>query len=157
VQVALKGSKGLVNIGDGWKSADDLGDQRRASRFILRISQSYKSPAALAQQLASLVKDFKQDGETYVAQLSGKQANEVDAPLSSLRGGGGGGREMTNAKATVTFWIRDGALEKLQVHSTGTITRGGNDLDVDRTTTVEIRDVGNTKVELAEDLKKKLQ
>ena len=156
VRVALKGGKGLVNIGEGWKSADDLADQRRTARFVTRIVGGFKSPAALAQQLATLTKNLKQDGETYIAQLIGNDANEVNAPLSSFRGGGGG-REMTNAKATVTFWIRDGVLEKLQVRSTGTISRGGNDMNVDRTTTVEFRDVGNTKVELPEDLKKKLQ
>ena len=32
----------------------------------------------------------------------------------------------------------------------------GNDIDVERTTTVETKDVGNTKVEIPEGAKKKL-
>src|SRR5579864_7613578 len=34
VQFVLKGSAGVMNIGEGWKSADDLADQRRAGRVM---------------------------------------------------------------------------------------------------------------------------
>ena len=34
---------------------------------------------------------------------------------------------------------------------------GGNPMDVDRTTTVEITNVGTTKIEVPDDAKKKLQ
>ena len=38
----------------------------------------------------------------------------------------------------------------------GKVSFNGNDRDVDRTTTVEIKDVGTTKVEVPEGAKKKL-
>ena len=38
----------------------------------------------------------------------------------------------------------------------GKVSFNGNDRDVDRTTTVEIKDVGTTKVELPEGAKNKL-
>jgi hypothetical protein len=37
------------------------------------------------------------------------------------------------------------------------VSRGGNDMDMDRTTTVVISNVGTTKVEVPDDAKKKLQ
>ena len=39
---------------------------------------------------------------------------------------------------------------------TGKFTFNGNDREVDRTTTVEIKEVGTTKVDVPEDAKKKL-
>ncbi len=57
----------------------------------------------------------------------------------------------------MTFWVADGKLTKYQFHVTGSIDRGGNPMDMDRTTTVTIKDVGATKVEVPDDAKKKLQ
>ena len=51
---------------------------------------------------------------------------------------------------------KDGVLSKFEFKVTGTMNFNGNDIDVDRTTTVEIKDVGNTKVEVPEGAKKKL-
>jgi hypothetical protein len=64
---------------------------------------------------------------------------------------------VSNAKGTVTFWLTDGKLVKFQTHVTGTVSFNGNDRDMDRTTTTEIKDVGTTKVEVADDAKKKLE
>ena len=36
------------------------------------------------------------------------------------------------------------------------VSFNGNDRDVDRTTTIEIKDIGSTKVEVLDDAKKKL-
>ena len=44
-----------------------------------------------------------------------------------------------------------------QFHVSGTVSFNGNDRDMDRTTTVEIKDVGTTKIEVPDDAKKKLQ
>jgi hypothetical protein len=38
----------------------------------------------------------------------------------------------------------------------GTVSFNGNDRDVDRTTTVQIKDVGTTKLQVSDDAKKKL-
>jgi hypothetical protein len=56
----------------------------------------------------------------------------------------------------VKFWIQDGVLTKYEFKVTGKVNFNGNDRDVDRTTTVEIKDVGATKVEVPDDAKKKL-
>ena len=52
--------------------------------------------------------------------------------------------------------VKDGALVKYEFHVTGTVSFNGNDFDSDRDTTVEIKDVGATKVEVPEAAKKKL-
>lgn len=66
----------------------------------------------------------------------------------------GGGPTISNAKGSVKFWLRDGELAKYQAQ--GRMTWNENEVDIDRETTVEIRDVGTTKVELPAAAKAKL-
>ena len=48
------------------------------------------------------------------------------------------------------------AAPKDDVKVQGKVSFNGNDRDVDRTTTVEIKDIGSTKVQVPDDAKKKL-
>ena len=54
------------------------------------------------------------------------------------------------------FWLKDGLLTKYEFNVKGTMSFNGNEFDNDRTTTVEIKNVGSTKVEVPEEAKKKL-
>ena len=64
--------------------------------------------------------------------------------------------DVTGGKGTATFWTKDGALSKYSYNVKGTVSFNNNDRDVDRTTTVEIKDVGTTTVTIPEEAKKKL-
>jgi len=55
----------------------------------------------------------------------------------------------------VKFWAKEGVLSKYEFKLQGKMSFNGNDTDVDRTTTVEIKDVGTTKVTVPEEAKKK--
>ncbi len=63
---------------------------------------------------------------------------------------------VSDAKGSVKFWVKDGALTKYEFKLKGSIKFGDNDFPVDRTATVEIKDVGTTKVEVPDAAKKKL-
>jgi hypothetical protein len=52
--------------------------------------------------------------------------------------------------------VKDGTLSKYQVKVQGTVSFNGNDRDIDRTTTVEIQDVGSTKVDVPSEAVKKV-
>jgi hypothetical protein len=69
---------------------------------------------------------------------------------------GGEGPTVTNATGSVKFWLKDGALAKYEFKVKGTVSFNGNDFENDRTTTVEIKDVGSTKIEVPDEAKKKL-
>ena len=77
--------------------------------------------------------------------------------MSLGRGGAAGANSPTysNAKGSVTFWIKDGSLSKYQIKIQGTVSMNGNDREVDRTTTTEIKNVGTTQVEASDEAKKK--
>ena len=62
------------------------------------------------------------------------------------------------AKGSAKFWVKDGVLSKYQYNVQGKLTVGEDkrEVEINRTTIVEIKDVGNTTVKLPEEAKKKL-
>ena len=114
--------------------------------------QDYKAPAAQAVELAEQAKDLKAEGEV----CTGALAEDGVKALMTFRRGGGTGPEISDAKGTVKFWVKDGVLTKYEYHVQGKMTFNEREMDVDRTTTVEIKDIGKAKIEVPEEAKKKL-
>jgi len=157
-QFVAKGTNAAVKTQDnGWQSAaealaDNGGGFNRAG-FLARMAQNYRTPAVEASDLAKQTKELKA-GEKGI---SGDLTEDGAKSLLTFRRRGGGGPEISNAKGSITFWLADGKLTKYQYHVTGTMSFNGNDRDVDRTTTTEIKDVGTTKIEVPDEAKKKLE
>jgi len=153
----LKGGKGAVKRPDqDWQSLADLAADSgsdRGHQFLVRRLQNLKAPAAEVADLLSKAKDLKQEGDVYSGQLTEEGAKEL---LMAGRRRGDDAREPKNAKGSVKFWTKDGLLTKYELKQQGTISFGGNERDIDGTTTVEIKDVGKTKLEVPEAAKKKL-
>ena len=153
----LKGGKGAVKRPDqDWQSLADLAADSgsdRGHQFLVRRLQNLKAPAAEVADLLSKAKDLKQEGEAYADQLTEEGAKEL---LMAGRRRGDDAPEPKNAKGSVKFWTKDGLLTKYELKQQGTISFGGNERDIDGTTTVEIKDVGKTKLEVPEAAKKKL-
>ncbi|MGE3311664.1 MAG: hypothetical protein AB7O66_16985 [Limisphaerales bacterium] len=100
------------------------------------------------------IPELKADGAGLSGELSegmAKQLLTLRRPTAENRG-----PEVRNAKGSATFWIQDGVLSKYQYKVSGTMSFGGEDRDVERTTTVEISGIGSTKVDAPEAAKKKL-
>ncbi len=155
-EAVLKGGKGAIKLEEGWKSLseaaeDDGSGQFNRGRFAARMLQNFKAPAAEAADLAEKTKDLKGSDGVYSGELTPEGAKE----LLTFRGFGGN-PEVSGAKGSAKFWLKDGALAKYEYRVQGTVSFNGNDRDVDRTTTVELKDVGTTKVTVPEDAAKKL-
>ena len=88
----------------------------------------------------------------YSSDLTEEAAKQL---LSFGRPGGGGGPEISNAKGSARFWVKDGVVSKFDFKVQGKVSFNGTDRDVDRTTTVEIKDVGTTKVTVPDEAAKK--
>jgi hypothetical protein len=158
-EAVLTTGKGAIKTEDGWQSLadaakDDGGGGFNPTRFLAMRLQNYKTPSAEAADLADKAKELKKDGDA----ISGDLTEDGAKGLLSFRppGGGGDGPQVSGAKGSVKFWVKDGALTKYQFNVQGTVSFGGNDREVNRTTTIEIKDVGTTKVEVPDDAKKKL-
>ena len=169
IEIVRKGDKVAFKTPDGWQSLEDLrqqggqggGQGQGRGRFMGGFLRGVRMPADEAANLASKAKDLKKDGDAYAADLTEEGAKEMLFPRP--RGGnnaGGQGNftppEPTNAKGTVKFWVKDGQLSKYEYNVKGQMSFGGNDIDIDRTTTIEIKDVGSTKVEVPAEAKGKL-
>jgi hypothetical protein len=152
-EMVLKGDKGAVKPPDGdWESLSDLANAEGRERFLGMMARGFKAPAAQAQELGSGVKELKLADGVYSGDLT------EDGAKAMLRFGPrrNGGPEISNAKGSTKFWVTDGRLSKYQFSVQGTVNFNGEDHDIQRTTTVEIKDVGTTKVTVPEGAKKKL-
>lgn len=156
-EAVLKGGKGAVKTQDGWKSLAELEDSQGGpggGRFFARTLQNFTAPTKQAEELAGKVKELKVDGDAIVGDLTEEGAKSL--MTFGGRGGGGNGPDISGAMGKVKFWVKDGVLTKYQTKVSGTVSFNGNDRDIDRTTTVEFKDVGTTKLEVPEEAKKKL-
>ena len=165
IEAVKKGDKGAVKTDEGWQSFDEAqqaaaqGGQGGFGRgtFAAMRARNMKLPAEEAQDLASKAKELKKSGDAYESDLTEAGAKD----LLTFRGFRGGNNnftppEPTNTKGTVKFWTKDGQLAKYQYRVQGTMSFNGEDREIDRTTTVEIKDVGSTKVEVPADAKGKI-
>jgi len=154
----LKGDKGVVKTDEGWKTADELGQPGGGRGGMMgRMLLNTKPPADDVESLVGKVKDLKVADGAISGDLTEKGAQEL-LRFRRPRAGQDAPPPPKNAKGSVKFWLKDGVLAKYETKVQGTVTFGQDqqERDIDRTTTVEIKDVGTTKVEVPEDAKKKL-
>jgi hypothetical protein len=157
IEAFAKAGKGAIKTEDGWKSLDDAaqdnGGGPNPARFVVNRLRTFKAPAVDVQDIVGKTKDIAKAGEAYAGDLT-----EEGAKSLMTMGGRRGGTPpaVSNAKGSVKFWIKDGVLAKYQIKVSGTINRNGEDMDIDRTTTVEIKDIGTTKITVPDEAKNKL-
>lgn len=153
----IKGTNVVVKADGDWQTAAeataDNGGGFNPTAFIARMAQNLKTPAIEAAKLAGDAQELKSGTNGISGELSEDGAKNL---LAFRRRAGGNPPNVANAKGAVTFWLADKKLTKYQYHVSGTVSFNGNDRDVDRTTTVEIKDIGTTKVEVPDEAKKKL-
>ncbi|MGO8677523.1 MAG: hypothetical protein ACLQVX_16830 [Limisphaerales bacterium] len=154
----LKGEKGAVKLQDqDWQSIADLtsanNGQRGPGRFMGAMFKTYKAPAAQVEELVGKTQEIRKDGDVYAADLT-----EAGAKSQLSFGGrrGGNAPEASNAKGSIRISLKDGMVTKYELRVQGTMTFNGEDRDVNRTTTIEIKDVGATKLEVPDDAKNKM-
>jgi hypothetical protein len=158
IEAVVKGGKGAIKTEDGWQSLAEAAKDNGEGGFNPRVflawrMQNYKTPAAEADDIAGKVKDLAKSGNAYSGDLTEEGARSL---MTFGRRGGGQGPAISNAKGSVKFWVQDGVLTKYQFKVQGTMNRDGEDMDIGRTTTVEIKDVGATKITVPEEAKKKM-
>ncbi|HEV2211283.1 MAG TPA: hypothetical protein VG167_21170 [Verrucomicrobiae bacterium] len=153
MQAVLKGKKGALTDQDGaWKSVEELEKEEGPGRFGAIIVRNIKTPAKEAARLAAAAKELKLEDNIY----SGDLTEEGATAMQTFETGGSEHPTVSDAKGSVKFWVKDGALTKYEFKLKGNIKFGDNEFPNDRTTTVEIKDVGTTKLEVPEEARKKI-
>jgi hypothetical protein len=158
-----KGTNVAVKVEGNWQSAEEAlkddgggGGGFNPTRFLVGRMQDFKSPAEEAADLANGAPDLKLADGVYSGSLTEAAAKERMRFRRRRNNNGGGGPEITGAKGSVKFWVADGVLTKYSFSVQGHMSLNGNDIDIDSTTTTEIKDIGKTKVEVPDDAKKKI-
>lgn len=152
LEALVKGDKGAVKQEGSWKSLDDIDKEEGFARMPAWIARNTKAPTKEAAELAAAAKELKKEGEIISSDLTTEGAKT----LLTFRGLDGEIPSITEAMGSVKFWIKDGILSKYEFKLKGKITINGNEWPNDRTTTVEIKEAGKTKLEIPEDARKKI-
>jgi hypothetical protein len=157
-ETVIKGEKAAMTNRDGdWESLSEVeANTEGFGRFRAAMVRNFKAPATQAQDLANAAKELKKDGDVISGELTEEGAKQFMS-FGGRRGGGGAeGPTVNKAAGSVKFWVKDGVLTKYEYKVKGSINFGGEDRDVDRTSTTEISKVGETKIVVPEAAKKKL-
>jgi hypothetical protein len=166
----VKGTKVVLKTDEGWKTADELGGGDggfNPSTFMVTRLQNLKAPSAEVQELLTKVDALKQDGDVISGDLTKEGAESLlsfgfGGRRGGNRGGGAGGfggnrPAPKDAKGTLKIWMKDGQIAKYETKvSAKTTNRDGEEMNTERTTTTEVKDVGTTKIEVPDEAKKKL-
>ena len=162
IEIVRQGEKGAVKLQDGWQSFEELrqagqGGGGGPGRFMGAMLRNMKNPAEEAADIAAKTKELKQSGDAIEGDLTDEGVQQL-LSFGGRRGGQGGDGPppATNASGKAKFWMKDGQLAKYEYNVKGTRSFNGEDRQIDRTTTVEIKDVGSTKVEVPAEAKGKI-
>jgi hypothetical protein len=149
LEIGIKGTKMVVNYNGDWLSTAEVGENNRTVQRLRMLKRADEEAAELLGQATELKKES--DG-SYASAMAAEAAKNMFSLL------GRRAAESPDAKGSMKFWLKDGMLSKYEFVVQGKITVGEDkkEVEVIRTTTVEIKDVGAVKVSLPEDAKKKL-
>jgi hypothetical protein len=149
IEMAFRGEKSAIKMEYDWVSAGELeGNQA----WIAERLKVYRAPAGEAEQLVdAMAKLEKQPDGSFSGSLTPEEVKDL------LLMGRRTDAQPKDLKGSARFWIKDGMLSKYEYNVQGKGTgRDGQEIQVNRTTTVEVKDVGVTKVQVPEQGKKKL-
>jgi hypothetical protein len=139
-------SEGLPgHHGPGVAAADVDGDGKCEVVFLTKDSTIHIVDGATGNEESAARPPYPQQAQRW----------EV-AMIADFRGTGGDGMAVNEAKGSARFWIKDGVLARYEFKLKGKMKFGDNEFPNDRTTTVEIKDVNKTKVEVPEAARKKV-
>jgi len=151
----MKGGKGSAKALEGWQSFNDIAQTSGTAAAVVKFLRSYKAPAVESADLAAKAKELKEEDGIWSGELAPDAAKEL-LLAAARRREGSDEPKATDPKGSVKFWVTDGVLTKYQVKIQGKVTAGDRDTDIDRTTTVEIKEVGTTKIDIASDALQKM-
>jgi hypothetical protein len=154
IEVVFKGEKVAVKGEDGWQLLESAEGGAAMMGGWLAASGTADEEAGKFLKSVSELKS----GEGDV--LSGNYTSAGATDLLTFRPRGGQTFPAPkDAKGSAKFWLKDGALAKVESNLQGKVSFGADQeqMDFEITRTIEIKNVDTTKVEVPADAKKKLE
>jgi hypothetical protein len=155
VEVYIKGEKGAAKALEGWQSFEDISQTGGSAAAIVKYLRNSKVPVGESIALAEKADELKEADGVVSGDLKEEAVKEL-LLRGARRREGQDPPKITGSKGSVKFWIKEGVLAKYEVNVQGKVVAGDRETDVNRTTIVEIKEPGTTKLELPADAKEKL-
>ncbi len=155
VEVCMKGGKGTAKALEGWQTFEEVAQAGGTAQAVVRFLRNYKTPVAESAALAEKAMALSEVDGAISGELPADTVKEL-LLLGTRQREGQQRPKADNVSGSVRFWIKDGALARFEIKVAGKVTTGERETNIDRTTTVEIKDVGKTKMDVPEEAKSKL-
>lgn len=155
VEVCIKGDKGAAKALEGWQTFDEIAQPGGTAAAIVKYLKTYQAPVAEATSLAGKAKELKEADGAIAGELKEDAVKEL-LLFGTRRREGQEPPKTTDAKGAVKFWFKDNVLTKFEINIQGKVTAGERESGINRTTTVEIKDIGTTKLAVPEEAQQKL-
>jgi hypothetical protein len=155
IEVFRDGPKAAAQVQTGgWHPLDEIAKLGGTPAAIVRSIRVYRAPADEFARLAQNVTDLKQVDGAVAGGLKEDVVKEL--LLFGTRSRQGKEPEATGAKGSVRFWTTNGRLTKYEVRIQGKVTEGDRESNINRVTTVQIKNTGSTKLEVPPDARQKM-
>jgi hypothetical protein len=154
IEAVMKGGKIAVKGENGWELLDKAEGPSAMMGSWLTANGTADVEAAKLLKSARELKPG--EGGVYSGEFTTEGAKEL---MTSRARGGFTPPPPKNAKGSVKFWIKDNTLSKFESHLQASMSFGPDqeERDFEMTRTVEIQNVGATKVEVPEEAKKLME
>lgn len=151
MEAAFHGRNSAIKTDEGWQSSIELDGDRE---WIARRLSAFEPPTIEVAGLLARVAWLRHEKSgAYYADLKTDDARQLVSQRSRTADATG-----VRAKGWVRFYVAGGSLTRYEYHLEGKIP-GPNrtSIGINRTTTVEIKEVGTTQVNVPEEARNKLQ
>jgi hypothetical protein len=155
VEVYLKGEKGAARALEGWQTLDEIAQTSGTAAAVVRFLRAYKAPGVESAGLSEKVKEVKESDGVLSGELKEEAAKDL-LTRGARRREGQEPPKVENPKGSVKLWVQNGTVSKYEVNLQGKVTAGDRETDVNRTTTIEIKEPGTTKLEIPAEAKPKM-
>ena len=146
-QTAFQGDKSAAQTENGWQSLSELEEAEGFGRFLAFGLRRFQPPAKEIENWIKNADSLEMADGVYAGKLKADSAKEM------LRFGQ---TEVKDPSGSFKIKIKDGLIAEYELVLKGGMTFNDNDVAINRTTKVEISNVGNTSFEFPEDARKKL-
>jgi len=147
VEVCMKDKKGAAKALEGWQTFDEIARTSGTAAAVVRFLRIYKAPVAESTDLASNTKGLKEEEGVFSGELKEEVVKEL-LLFGVRRREGEEPPKTSDAKGDIKFWIKEGALTKYEIKVQGKVAIGDRENEINRTTTVQIKDAGTTKIDV---------
>ena len=153
-EVYISGQKGTAKGPGGWQTFDEIAKAGGFAAALVRHLLSYKAPSAECAALGGELQKAKGEVGMISGELKGDTAKEyLEFYIPPYAGQAA--PKIADPRGSVKFWIDNGMLTKYEINVQCKVIRGNQESEY-RITTVGIKDVGTTRLEVTEGAKQKL-